>query len=182
MLQRLLAFIGAFVLATPQKVFGPFQIFGPPSPMQIETRARALARDEIRSHEGYKAVVYLDSLNVPTVGIGHKVTPADNLRVGDRISNARIEQLFEKDFAPAFAAGLAQARELGKYTPEIIAALASVNFQLGTGWRSKFSNTWNDLKNDNVRSAVARLKSSAWAKQTPVRVASFINALQEAFT
>jgi GH24 family phage-related lysozyme (muramidase) len=182
MLQRLLALIGAFVLATPQKVFGPFQLFGPPSPMQIETRARALARDEIRKHEGYKTVVYLDSRNIPTVGIGHKVTPADNLRVGERISNARVEQLFEKDFAPAFAAALSQARELGKYKPEMIAALASVNFQLGTGWRSKFYNTWNDLKNDNVRSAIARLNTSDWAKQTPVRVASFIGVLQEVYS
>lgn len=54
----------------------------------------------IAEWEQRRAVVYLDSSGIPTVGIGHKVLPADGLRVGDRISDARIDELFAGDLAP----------------------------------------------------------------------------------
>ena len=45
--------------------------------------------------EGRRNDVYLDTLGKPTVGIGHLVVAADNLKVGDVISDARVSDLFQ---------------------------------------------------------------------------------------
>jgi GH24 family phage-related lysozyme (muramidase) len=47
--------------------------------------------------EGRRNDVYLDSRGIPTVGIGHKVLPEDNLKVGDVISDAQVEAFYVKD-------------------------------------------------------------------------------------
>lgn len=165
-----------------EKAYGPFQVFGPPTQASIDAAALAQAKNELVLHEGRRNDAYLDSKGILTVGIGHKVLPEDNLRLGDRISDEMVERLFAQDTAKAFAAAKEQALELGKYDAGLIAALTSVNFQLGTAWRGKFTNTWNDLKRGNVAGAISRLQQSEWMKQTPVRVAAFIDSLQGAFS
>ena len=57
-------------------------------------------RGFIEGWEKRRSVVYLDSAGYPTVGIGHKVLPADSLKVGDCIDDARIDALFAADLAP----------------------------------------------------------------------------------
>lgn len=148
---------------------------------QIDSEAFYQARSVLRSHEGYREDVYRDTLGFLTVGIGHRVVAKDGLRLGQRITPQQVEAFFAADIAKAFAAAKSQARELGKYTPNMIAALTSVNFQLGTGWRSSFKNTWNALRVGSVESAISRLKVSAWNTQTPVRVASFISAIRQEY-
>lgn len=167
--------------AVTKEVFGPFLTYGPPMQSTIDTAALSLAKDILIKREGRKNYVYIDSKGYATVGIGHKVLPSDNLRVGDYITDQRIEELFRQDINKAFTAAKKQAQELGKYNAEMIAALTSVNFQLGTGWTKEFANTWRDLKNDNVQSAISRINTSAWKSQTPVRVADFIAVLQRNF-
>lgn len=164
-----------------KKVYGPFQLYGPPMPSTIEATALSLARQNLEKREGYENYVYVDTAGYATVGIGHKVLPEDNLRVGQYVSDAQIAAFFEKDVAKAFSAAKSQALELRKYNADMIAALISVNFQLGTGWRKTFANTWNDLKTDNVQGAIIRLQSSVWRKQTPTRVADFIAAIERNF-
>ena len=44
--------------------------------------------------EGRRNDVYLDTLNKPTVGIGHLVVPGDNLEVGDVITDAQVSAFF----------------------------------------------------------------------------------------
>jgi GH24 family phage-related lysozyme (muramidase) len=144
----------------------------------IDAQAFELAKREIIYHEGNRTTVYRDSLGIPTVGIGHKVLPQDNLKVGDSISTARVNQFFAADIAKAFDAAKSQARELNKYNPQMIASLTSVNFQLGTGWRSKFPNTWSLIKSGNTQAAINNLVKSAWYRQTPNRVTSFVNTLR----
>lgn len=155
-----------------------------PTPETVEQQAFNMFREHIIEREGYRNEVYLDSLGKPTVGIGHLVLPRDNLKVGDVISDTRVEQLFQADSKKAFNAALSQAKELGQVTPLMIAGLASVNFQLGTGWTGKFPNTWKKLKTGtpvNVASAIRGLRSSLWAKQTPKRVNDFINVIEETY-
>tara|TARA_E500000318_G_scaffold63944_1_gene59161 strand:- start:338 stop:883 length:546 start_codon:yes stop_codon:yes gene_type:complete len=47
--------------------------------------------------------VYEDSEGYKTVGWGHKVTPADNLELGDQISMDRAIEFFEKDLSAALS-------------------------------------------------------------------------------
>ncbi|WP_247713767.1 lysozyme [Qipengyuania sphaerica] len=51
--------------------------------------------------EGVRYTVYRDVAGYPTVGVGHLVRPADNLRVGDRISDEQVLDFLEQDLVTA---------------------------------------------------------------------------------
>lgn len=143
--------------------------------------ALTLARQIITQEEGVNYRVYYDNAGNLTVGIGHKVTAADGLSLGDTISQEKVDAFFNSDIASAYSAAQSQSAELGQANPNFIANLTSVNFQLGTGWRSKFYNTWNLLVNGDVSSAIQHLYQSAWYQQTPSRVDNFVASLQNDF-
>lgn len=149
---------------------------------EIIEEARAEMRRELELEEGYRTTVYLDTRGLATVGIGHLVLPQDNLKVGDVISDARVEEFYRNDSEKAFQAAIKQADDLGRFTPEFIVALVSVNYQLGTGWTSTFRNTYNKLRSGDWQGAIANLRVSRWAEQTPRRVANFTAAIEDAFT
>jgi len=51
--------------------------------------AEDIAFEELMAlREGRRNDVYLDTLNKPTVGIGHLVVAGDNLKIGDVIADA----------------------------------------------------------------------------------------------
>ncbi len=128
--------------------------------------------------EGRETTVYLDSLGKPTVGIGHLVLPEDNLKVGDTITDEQVDALFKKDGAAAMAAARSQAATAGITDSAFIPYLASVNFQLGTQWTATFPHTWNLIVNGDYEGAANALDGTIWAKQTPIRVKDFQDALR----
>lgn len=130
--------------------------------------------------EGERLTVYKDSEGKATVGIGHLVLPEDGLRLGDQIMIAQSRTFFEKDTAKAEAAALRQAREIGITADWFIAALISVNFQLGSGWSRVFKETYPAIVRHDFDLAIANLRQSIWYRQTPVRVEDFIAALEKA--
>ena len=146
-----------------------------------QSYSRAKVLSEIRASkiakEGFRNIVYLDTLELPTVGIGHLVVPEDNLRLGDTISNARVEQLFAQDSNIALNAAENQARELNALNNDFVLALSHVNFQLGTAWKYEHSKTWDYLMAGNYDAAAIEVKDSIWYSQTPVRVIDFSNAI-----
>ena len=131
----------------------------------------------LRMREGVKTKVYLDSLKKPTVGIGHLVTKEDNLKVGDTITDQQVSQFFKKDGAKALAAAKSQAAKAGIKDSEFIVYLASVNFQLGTGWTKKFKKTWKLVLDGKYKDAAAAVDGTKWQKQTPKRAKDFQTAL-----
>jgi GH24 family phage-related lysozyme (muramidase) len=134
--------------------------------------------EHARVREGYSTTVYADSLGKPTVGIGHLVLPEDGLRIGDVISHERVMEFWHKDSAAAFGAAMHQTEDAGICNPCFIAALASVNFQMGTGWRKKFPVTWSLIMEGKYDEAADELEGSLWNRQTPVRVRDFQAALR----
>ncbi len=149
-----------------------------PRPVDSETWNEYL--DHLLEREGYRNTVYRDSLGKPTVGVGHLVRPEDNLRVGDRISDEQVRDFLEADAGKAYRAAVEQANELGINDSQFVIALGSVNYQLGTGWRNKFSNTWEQMREGNYEQAIANIEDSLWAEQTPVRTADFTAAIRSA--
>jgi GH24 family phage-related lysozyme (muramidase) len=129
--------------------------------------------------EGRKNVVYRDSLGKPTVGIGHLVVPDDALNVGVRITDEQVDAFFKKDSATAMSAARSQAAEAGIRDSAFIPYLASVNFQLGTGWTRNFTRTWNLIVEGKYQEAAAEAAESIWAKQTPDRLRDFQDALRK---
>lgn len=147
----------------------------------LEAQALSAMREKLIASEGYRLDVYKDTLGILTVGIGHRVTASDNLKLGQRITPERADALYNADVRGALKSAISQARELNRYNLDMIVALCEVNFQLGSFWRVKFPNTWSLLKSGKKAAAIASLKKSLWFKQTPVRVSSFINAIDRNF-
>jgi GH24 family phage-related lysozyme (muramidase) len=143
--------------------------------------AAGLSKAEIKEKEGLRLEVYEDSLGHLTIGYGHLILPADGLKIGDTITKEKADAFFDSDFQKAFNAAVLQASELGKTEPRFIAALASVNYQLGTNWNKEFKNTWALLKGGNAFEAINNLKASKWNNQTPKRVNAFVDAIQNAY-
>lgn len=147
----------------------------------VEANALYRAKQILIAEEGRRNIVYVDTRGFPTGGIGHRILAGENFRVGDNISESQIEAWFTADVSKAFNAAVSQSREIDKYNVEMIARLTSVNFQLGTSWRSDFPNTWSYIKNGDVESAVRNLIQSRWNQQTPGRVANLIITLRNQF-
>jgi GH24 family phage-related lysozyme (muramidase) len=131
----------------------------------------------LRKREGCEYVVYLDSMRKPTVGIGHLVTSADKLKLGDKIDDNQVSAFFKEDSAKALAAARAQAAKAGIKDPAFIVYLASVNFQLGIGWRKKFKKTWALIMDGKYSAAAEEVQKSRWYSQTPIRAKDFQRAL-----
>lgn len=66
-----------------------------------EIRVSASMKRVLAEEEGVRLTVYRDVAGHPTVGVGHLVTPADNLRIGDRIDYAQALAFLNADLAHA---------------------------------------------------------------------------------
>ena len=133
----------------------------------------------LRQREGVKKKVYKDSLGKLTVGIGHLVVPADNLKLGDEITDAKVSEFFKQDSAKAVAAAKSQASSAKISDSDFIVYLASVNFQLGTSWHTQHKKTWKLIMEGKYEEAAVEAGKSKWATQTPVRVKDFQGALRK---
>jgi len=189
--------LGAIILFTPYKsasgkttsigfriidgMIGQGEGALPPMQSSIDTVALQIAKSNLILREGRRNTAYLDSEGKLTVGVGHLVTFYDGIKLGQTISDARVDAFFAADIMKAFSAAKAQAKELNKYTPDFIGALTSVNFQLGTGWKYNFKLAYAALKDGDVPRAIDEIYDSRWANQTPTRVADFAAAIQTSF-
>jgi lysozyme len=129
--------------------------------------------------EGERLEVYQDSRGLLTCGIGHLVTAADDLALGEAITQDRSDDLFAADGRAALDAAYEQAADAGITSTAFIPFLASVNFQLGVAWCHEFPQTWACIVAGEYEQAAVDAGESEWARQTPVRVLDFQTALRE---
>lgn len=129
--------------------------------------------------EGSVNKSYKDSVGKLTGGIGHLLTPQEIKKypLGTDIPKEVTDAWFKEDSAEAIDAAKVQAKELGVDKPELIQALTSVNFQLGTNWNKIHKKTWKLLQSGNFKEAAKEAANSKWNKQTPVRVKDFQDTL-----
>ncbi len=82
--------------------------------------------------EGVRYTVYRDVAGYPTVGVGHLIRPADNLRVGDRISDEQVLDFLEQDLKIAERGVRILVGDLPLYQHEFDALLDLV-YNVGLG-------------------------------------------------
>ncbi len=130
--------------------------------------------------EGYDNIVYLDSNNIPTYGIGCKVMPGEDLKVGQHVDDDYITKQFRVRSEQAYAHAMQQAEELGRRSKNFIVALISANFQLGNFYID-FPTTFILLKQGHWQHAIENLLASKWDRQTPLRVDDLISAIRKEY-
>lgn len=136
--------------------------------------------NHLKLREGWRTAVYLDSRGLPTVGLGHLLTAPEKktYKVGDHVPEDILNTWAQADSKKAYNAGQSQAATLGVSDQSFINAMASVNFQLGTGWHTKHKGTWGYMVAHEWEKAALEAQDSLWYKQTPVRVQDFQAALR----
>jgi len=166
-------------------------------------------QEELKVEEGFMDVIYLDTLDKPTGGIGHLLTndelPSYKIdryeekmingmkrkvavdKKGDviKLTQQTTDDWFRNDVSTAMNAASQQAKDLGIDSEDFEVALTSVNYQLGTGWTKKFPSAYKALKEGNYMEAVKQINensqgdASAWKQQTPKRVENFGKAIMD---
>ena len=137
--------------------------------------------EHLSKREGDRERTYHDSLGKLTGGIGHLLSAEEQKKYpeGTKVPSSVLKKWFEDDTRKALEAGRKQADELGIDDEQFAEALASVNFQLGTGWTKEHKNTWKLLMDGEYEAAAKEAANSTWNTQTPVRVKDFQESIRQ---
>lgn len=137
--------------------------------------------DHLKKREGVKYVSYKDSLGKLTGGVGHLLSPREALLYpeGTYIAPPIVESWLRGDIALAEKAAQNQCEELTEPSEDLLHALISVNFQLGTNWNRIHKKTWKLMTQGRYEEAAVEAANSVWYRQTPVRVKDFQKALRK---
>ena len=127
-------------------------------------------KQRIKNHEGFSPVVYTDTLNFRTIGVGHLCTDKDKFEDGVIYTKEELEYLFEEDYNIAFnnAHDLLEDKDI-PYDPMVESVLIEMAFQLGLPRLKKFIKFIQGLQEEDYSKAADEMIDSRWAKQTPAR-------------
>ena len=157
---------------------------GPTGVDGIDGRDEQTAMKRCQVHEGLRLRCYRCSAGHPTIGYGHKLTPAD----GDLqlITNERADSLFDQDWGLAIGSVERMCRWRGiklDYGPRFWVIVEMV-FQMGQGAAQRrtgvagFRAFWRCLKADDFDGAAdemrwsngrTKARPSKWHLDTPTR-------------
>jgi lysozyme len=139
----------------------------------------ALLIAELRRDEGVRYSIYLDSMGVPTVGVGHncKVSP---LPAGWAcpVTDAQVDQLLTQDLKNTFAqldAHLPWWRQLDDVRARVVANMA---FNMGVADLMTFHNALFAMQRGSYAVAAAGMLSSKWARQVGARAQRLASAME----
>lgn len=134
----------------------------------------------IRLREGWRTEVYRDTRGYPTAGVGHKLLPSERAKypLGTTVPDDVLTQWEVRDTTGAYQAAIAQGALLGVTDENLINALASVSFQVGTNWYTEYKTLWGLLMQHRWNDAALDAEGTRWAKQTRVRVDDFTKVLR----
>lgn len=132
---------------------------------------RDMLKAQLEVDEGRRNLMYVDSVGVPTVGIGH------NMHIP--LSDVVVDMIYEDDTAPLEGLCRKQYPAFDGFTDARKAALANMMFNLGADNLSKF-NVFNGLINQNRwADAAADCLTTLWAKQVGDRANRIADALRK---
>ena len=129
-------------------------------------------REELKRDEGCVHSVYLDHLNLKTVGIGHPLTEWDeeyDKPVGTEVSEERVNELFAKDIEVTIDECKVLYEHFDDLPEEAQRIIANMMFNLGRPRLSKFKKMREAVMDANWIEAAIQMEDSLWAKQVPNR-------------
>ena len=125
--------------------------------------------ESVKKHEGFRDVVYRDTLNKRTVGFGH-LCVEDHWEDGKKYDKKYLEDILKEDLQYAINQGEGICKDL-KISDDAKFLIIEMIFQLGSAGVQKFRRMWSALAEDppNYFEAHVQMLDSKWAKQTPER-------------
>ena len=138
-------------------------------------------RQEIQNDEGRVNSVYLDHLNLPTVGIGHLIKESDpehGLPVGTVVDDERVNELFDQDIKVTLSECEQLYGNFNDLPEEVQKILANMMFNLGRPRLSKFRKLCKAVAERNWQECAAQMEDSRWHKQVTNRANRLISRMK----
>ena len=128
-------------------------------------------KEKIKIHEGFRDMIYLDTLNKKTIGYGHLIVHEDKFVEGKAYPKEELEALFDKDFEKGWnlMVQFCEVNNLRSISDDAKEILCEMIFQMGYSGVGKFKNMIKALQNRDYTKASIEMLDSRWAKQTPNR-------------
>ena len=138
-------------------------------------------RQEIQNDEGRVNSVYLDHLNLPTVGIGHLIKESDpehGLPVGTVVDDERVNELFDQDIKVTLSECEQLYGNFNDLPEEVQKILANMMFNLGRPRLSKFKKLCKAVADRDWQECAVQMEDSRWHKQVTNRANRLISRMK----
>ena len=137
-------------------------------------------REEIATDEGKVMSVYLDHLNLPTLGIGHLITEWDEEHgkpVGTEVSEKRVNELFAKDIETTISECKELFENFDNLPDEVQKICANMMFNMGRPRLSGFKKFRAAIANNDWEECAIQMEDSKWHKQVTKRADRLISRM-----
>ena len=138
-------------------------------------------RQEIQNDEGRVNSVYLDHLNLATVGIGHLIKESDpeyGLPVGTVVDDERVNELFDQDIKVTLSECEQLYGNFNDLPEEVQKILANMMFNLGRPRLSKFRKLCKAVADRDWQECAVQMEDSRWHKQVTNRANRLISRMK----
>jgi len=129
-------------------------------------------KSEIKADEGCVNSVYLDHLNLKTLGVGHLVTEWDeeyDQPVGTTVSDERVNELFEKDINVTLEECRYLYDDFDNLPEEVQKIIGNMMFNLGRPRLSRFHKMKKAVLDKDWQEAANQMQDSKWYEQVTNR-------------
>lgn len=122
---------------------------------------------QIKIHEGVKNKVYLDTLGLPTAGIGHLLRTNEMMPVGTPVSDEQISRWFQADSATSIkdAQAFVGMETWAKLSDNRKRAVADLAYNMGGPRLGQFKNLRAAIQKEDWAAAGNSLRNSKWYTQ-----------------
>ena len=138
-------------------------------------------REQLKIDEGCVNSVYLDHLNLPTVGIGHLVTEWDEeyeKPVGTEVSEERVNELFDQDVQVTIDECKLLYNDFDDLPEEAQQIIANMMFNMGRPRLSRFHKMKKAVDARDWVEAGNQMKDSRWYNQVTTRADRLVERMK----
>jgi len=138
-------------------------------------------REQLKIDEGCVNSVYLDHLNLPTVGIGHLVTEWDDeygKPVGTEVSEERVNELFDQDVQVTIDECKLLYNNFDELPEEAQQIIANMMFNMGRPRLSRFHKMKRAVDAGDWEEAGNQMKDSRWYDQVTTRAERLVKRMK----
>ena len=135
-------------------------------------------KSEIQKEEGYRDVVYQDTLGFKTIGYGHLVKSHEKFIKDKKYDRKVLNKIFDYDISIA----VSDAKNLckGIENNEVIEIITHMCFQLGRTKTAKFVKMFEAIRKKDYYEAGNQMEDSLWAKKhTPRRARELAHKMRK---